>query len=227
MNRDAYRKCGRGARTLAAAAISTVIMASGNAALAAGDGSRVISGNSVFSDCGVDGSDVALLLTGDLEGCLSIFVQGYSCRELNGFAHYKERGREAFTGKWRVGRGRFTTNYTIDAAYAQGFCESFDFSLELSGSCWHHITGRSGVFADTEGVFTMFDVITNVTGDPVTGAFAAGSGGNNFLYSGRIRPADTSALWPAASEDSSVSAESRSPMAASLAVRKARSGRSC
>ncbi len=216
----------RGARVLLAGAIATTIMASGNAALAAGDGSRVISGNSVFSDCGVDGSDVALLLTGDLEGCLSIFVQGYSCRELNGFAHYKERGREAFTGTWRGGKGRFTTKYTIDAAYASGFCESFDFSLELSGSCRHHIQGRSGVFADSEGVFTMFDVITNVTGDPVTGVFAAGSGGNNFLYSGRIRPVDTSDLWPAASEDS-ISAESRSSMAASLAVRKARSGRSC
>ena len=226
MQNNAQRTTWRGARTLAAAAISTVVMASGNAALAAGDGSRRISGNSTFSDCGVDGSDIALLLTGDLEGCLSIFVQGYSCKELNGFAHYKERGREAFTGTWRGGNGRFTTNYTVNAAYAQGFCESFDFSLELSGSCTHHITGRSGVFADTEGVFTMFDVITNVTGDPVTGAFAAGSGGNNFLYSGRIGPVDTSDLWPAASEDS-VSAESRSSMAASLAVQKARSGRSC
>ena len=225
MNSDAYGKCGRGARTFAAAAISTVIMASGNAALAA-DGSRRISGNSTFSDCGVDGSDVALLLTGDLEGCLSVFVHGYSCKELNGFAHYKERGREAFTGTWRGGKGRFTTNYTIDAAYAQGFCESFDFSLELSGSCTHHITGRSGVFADTEGVFTMFDVITNVTGDPVTGAFAAGSGGNNFLYSGRIGPVDTTALSPALSE-SFISAEFRSPVAASVAVRKAQLRRSC
>lgn len=226
MNKDVYGKCGRGARNLAAAAISTVIMASGNAALAAGDGSRRISGNSTFSDCGVDGSDVALLLTGDLKGCLSIFVQGYSCKELNGFAHYKERGREAFTGTWRGGKGRFTTNYTIDAAYAQGFCDSFDFSLELSGSCTHHITGRSGVFAATEGVFTMFDVITNVTGDPVTGAFAAGSGGNNFLYSGRIRQVDASVLSATVFE-SSVSAESRSPMAASVAAQKARSGRSC
>ena len=225
MNSDAYDKCKRGAGVLAAGVVSTLIMASGNVALA-GDGSRVISGNSVFSDCGVDGSDVALLLTGDLEGCLSVFVQDYSCRELNGFAHYKERGREAFAGTWRGGRGRFTTRYTIDAAYAQGFCTSFDFSLELSGSCTHHITGRSGVFADTEGVFTMFDVITNVTGDPVTGEFAAGSGGNNFLYSGRIRPVDTSDLSPAVSEIS-VSAESRSPMAASVAFRKARSGRSC
>ena len=33
----------------------------------------------------------------------------------------------------------------------------------------------------------MFDVITNVTGDPVTGAFTPGSGANNFLYFGRIR----------------------------------------
>jgi hypothetical protein len=226
MNTDAYRKCGRGARNLAAAAISTVLMASGNAAVAAGDGSRRISGNSTFSDCGVDGSDFALLFTGDLNGCLSIFVQGYSCKELNGFAHYKERGREAYTGTWRGGKGRFTTNYTVDAAYAQGFCESFDFSLELSGSCTHHITGRSGIFADTEGVFTMFDVITNVTGDPVTGAFAAGSGGNNFLYSGRIRPVDASVLSATVFE-SSVSAESRSPMAASVAAQKARSGRSC
>jgi hypothetical protein len=226
MNSDSYGKCRRGARALAAGAISTVIMASGNVALATGDGSRVISGNSVFSDCGVDGSDVALLLTGDLEGCLSIFVQGYSCRELNGFAHYKETGREAFTGTWRSRNGRFTTKYTIDAAYAQGFCTSFDFSLELSGSCRHHITGRSGVFADTEGVFTMFDVITNVTGDPVTGAFAAGSGGNNFLYSGRIRPVVTSDLSSAVSEISA-SAESRAPMAASVAARKSQSRRGC
>ena len=226
MNSDSYGKCRRGARALAAGAISTVIMASGNVALATGDGSRVISGNSVFSDCGVDGSDVALLLTGDLEGCLSIFVQDYSCRELNGFAHYKETGREAFTGTWRGGKGRFTTKYTINAAYAQGFCTSFDFSLELSGSCRHHITGRSGVFQDTVGVFTMFDVITNVTGDPVTGEFAAGSGGNNFLYSGRIRPVDTSDLSPAVSEISA-SAESRAPMAASVAARKAQSRRGC
>jgi hypothetical protein len=226
MNRDAYGKCGRGARNLAAAAISTVLMASGNAALAAGDGSRRISGNSTFSDCGVDGSDFALLFTGDLNGCLSIFVQGYSCKELNGFAHYKERGREAYTGTWRGGKGRFTTTYTVDAAYAQGFCDSFDFSLELSGSCTHHITGRSGIFADTEGVFTMFDVITNVTGDPVTGAFAAGSGGNNFLYSGRIRPVDASVLSATVFE-SSDSAQPRSPMAASVAAQKARSGRSC
>ena len=186
MKNNAHGRTARGAAFLVAGAISAVIMASGNVALAAGDGSRVISGNSVFSDCGVDGSDVALLLTGDLKGCLSIFVQDYSCRELNGFAHYKERGREAFTGSWRGRNGRFTTQYTIDAAYAQGFCQSFDFSLEVAGGCSHEIRGRSGVFKGANGLIKFLDVITGVTGDPVTGAFNAGSGGNNFLYYGRI-----------------------------------------
>ena len=77
-------------------------MASGNAALAAGGGSRVISGNSAYADCGVEGSDFALLMTGDLEGCLSIFVQGNACKELNGFDHYMERGR----GLYRQVAGR-------------------------------------------------------------------------------------------------------------------------
>ena len=187
MQNNAHGRTWRGARYLAAGALSTVIMASGNVALATGGSSTVISGNSTFSDCGKEGSDFALLMTGDLEGCLSIFVQGFTCKERNGFAHYTERGREVFVGTLRGKQGRFVTNYTVDAAYATGFCQSFDFSLELSGSCIHKIHGRSGVFADAEGVFTLFDVITNVTGDPVTGEFTAGSGGNNFLYAGRVR----------------------------------------
>ena len=226
MKNNAHSTTRRGARILAAAAIATLIMASGNIASATGDGSTRISGNSVYSDCGATGSDFALLMTGDLEGCLSIFVQGFTCREVNGFAHYTERGREAFVGKWRGKNGRFTTHYTVDAAYAEGFCQSLDFSLELSGSCTHHIDGKYGAFADREGVFTLFDVITNVTGDPVTGAFAPGSGGNNFLYFGRIRASDPEAVSPAALE-MSASAESRSSLAATVAQRKAQSGRSC
>ena len=226
MKNNAHGTTWRGARILAAAAIATLIMASGNLASAAGDGSTRISGNSVFSDCGAAGSDFALLMTGDLEGCLSIFVQGYTCREVNGFAHYTERGREAFVGTWRGKNGRFATHYTVDAAYGAGFCQSLDFSLELSGSCIHHIDGKTGAFADREGVFTLFDVVTNVTGDPVTGAFAPGSGGNNFLYFGRIRASDPEALSPAALE-MSASAEPRSSLAAAVALRKAQSGRSC
>ena len=213
------------ARIVVGSALATVIMATGNPALATG-GRNPISGNSTFSDCGIAGSDFALLMTGDLEGCLSIFVQGFTCQEVNGFDRYTERGRETFVGTLRGKHGRFTTNYTVDAAYASGFCQSFDFSLELSGSCIHKFQGRSGAFKDTEGVFTLFDVITNVTGDPTTGAFAAGSGANNFLYYGRIRASDTTGLVPAALEDGAP-AESRSPAADAVAAQKARSGRSC
>ena len=226
MQNKAHGTTRRSARLLFGSALATVIMASGSAALAAGDTSIRISGNSTFSNCGAEGSDFALLMTGDLKGCLSIFVQGFTCKELNGFAHYKERGREAFVGTWRGKNGRFVTDYTVDAAYASGFCQSFDFSLELSGSCTHNLHGRSGVFADAEGVFTMFDVITNVTGDPVTGAFAPGSGGNNFLYSGRIRTSDANNILPAAFEDLA-SAKSRSSLAATVAVGKAQSSRAC
>lgn len=200
MKNNSYDMTWGKARTLAAGALSAVIMASGGTASATHDESFRISGNSTFSDCGVEGSDFALLFTGDLKGCLSIFVQGYTCKEVKGFAHYTERGREAFVGKWRGQQGRFATTYTVDAAYAQGFCSSFDFSLELSGSCIHKITGKSGVFTGIEGVYTMFDVITNVTGDPVTGEFTAGSGGNNFLYSGRMQYA-SSPTAAAASDD--------------------------
>ena len=166
----------RSARVLLAGAIATATMASGNAALANGNRNIAISGNSTFSDCGAAGSDFGLLMTGDLKGRLSIFVQS--------------------------------------------------FTLELSGSCIHHIDGRSGVFADAEGVFTLFDVITNVTGDPLTGAFTPGSGANNFLYYGRIRTSDRKGLAPAAFEDDAA-AESRSFAADSVAVKKARSGRAC
>lgn len=216
----------RSARVLLAGAIATATMASANPALAHGDRNIAISGNSTFSDCGATGADFGLLMTGDLKGCLSIFIQSFTCTELRDFDHYTERGREAFVGTWRGKNGRFATKYTVDAAYGKGFCQSLDFTLELSGSCIHHIDGRSGVFADGEGVFTLFDVVTNVTGDPVTGAFTPGAGANNFLYYGHIRTNDRKGLAPAAFEDGAA-AESRSFAADSVAVKKARSGRAC
>jgi hypothetical protein len=80
MNTNIHGTTGRGARVLLAAAIATATMASGNAALANGDRTIAISGNSVFSDCGAAGSDFGLLMTGDLKGCLSIFIQSFTSR---------------------------------------------------------------------------------------------------------------------------------------------------
>ena len=216
----------RSARVLLAGAIATATMASGNTALANGDRNIGIYGNSVFSDCGAAGSDFALLMTGDLKGCLSIFIQSFTCKELRDFDHYMERGREAFVGTWRGKKGRFATKYTVDAAYGKGFCQSLDFTLELSGSCIHHIDGRSGVFADAEGVFTLFDVVTNVTGDPVTGAFTPGSGAtisSITAASGRV----TGRAWRRQRSRTALRRSRVLLRRIAAAVKKARSGRAC
>jgi hypothetical protein len=125
-------------------------------------------------------------MSGDLQGCLSVFVQGFSCRELGDFDLYSERGQEVFVGTFRGQQGRFRTTYTVEGAYAKGFCQSFDFSVQVAGGCSHKVHGRSGVFREAEGLLTFLDVVANVTGDPVTGAFTPGTGANNFLYYGRI-----------------------------------------
>ena len=164
-----------------------MMLVGGSTALASGDNKTVfVSGNSTFSDCGLAGSDYAILLTGDLEGCWSTFVQGFKCKELEHYDLYLEEGREVFVGKFRGKQGRFRTTYTFDGAYAKGFCQSFNGSLEVGGGCNHKINGGSRVFEDAEGLIKFIDVITGVTGNPVTGEFKAGTGGNNFLYYGRI-----------------------------------------
>ncbi len=180
----------RHSRVPIASVVASMLLAGGSSALASGnDGSAssiFVSGNSTISDCGLEGSDLALNMTGDLEGCLSVFVKDFSCRELGDFDLYFERGQEVFVGTLHGKQGRFRTTYTLDAAYAKGFCQSFDFSLQLAGGCSHKVHGRSGIFKKAEGVITFLDVVANVTGDPVTGEFTAGTGANNFLYSGRI-----------------------------------------
>jgi hypothetical protein len=215
-----------GAKIFLMASVTAISLAGGSAALANGDKEIAITGNSTFSDCGAAGSDLALLMTGDLKGCLSVFIQSSTCEELADFDHYTERGRESFVGTWRGKQGRFATRYTVDAAYGKGFCQSLDYSLELSGSCTHHIDGRSGVFAGADGLFTMFDVITNVTGDPLTGAFTPGSGANNFLYYGSIRTSQRKGPWSAPANEAPA-AESSAPGMKGLGVAKSRSRRAC
>ncbi len=92
---------------------------------------------------------------------------------------YIEKGREVFVGKLNGKQGRFRTTYAFEGAYEKGFCQSFDPTLEVGGGCTHKINGVSGVFADAKGLIKFIDVITGVTGDPTTGEFHAGTGGNN------------------------------------------------
>jgi len=191
MTSDTCATSFRSARVFIAGAFATMTLLGGSAALATGGRTVFVSGNSTFSsDCGVEGSDYAILLTGNLEGCLSTWVQSFKCRELADYDFYSEAGREVFIGSLRGKQGRFATDYTFDAAYAKGFCKTFNAGLEVGGGCIHTITRGSGVFRNAEGVITFIDVIAGVTGNPVTGEFTAGTGGNNFLYSGRIHLED-------------------------------------
>lgn len=176
----------RGARVVTAGVLATVMLAGGSAAAANESTIKFVSGNSTYSDCGLEGSDVALAMTGDLEGCWSVFVEGFKCKELDGYDLYLENGREVFVGKYQGKQGRFATDYTLDAVMAKGFCQSFDFTLEVAGGCDHKIRGRSGVFEGAAGRIKFLDVIAGVTGDPVSGTFNAGTGANNFPYYGRI-----------------------------------------
>jgi hypothetical protein len=187
----------RSRRVPIAIALASMMLAGGSAALAGGvkaggsggggDNERVfVSGNSTSSDCGRAGSDYALSMTGDLKGCLSGFIQEYRCKELQDYDLYLEEGREVFVGKFHGKRGQFRTTYTFEGAYAKGFCQSFDPTLEVGGGCNHPIKGASGAFNDAQGLIEFIDVIAGVTGDPTTGEFNAGTGANNFVYYGHI-----------------------------------------
>lgn len=170
--------------------LASILMAAAGAASAGGSRGETVfvSGNSIPSyTCGQEGSDFALQMWGDLEGCLSVWVEGFKCDALGEYDLYRERGREVFVGSMRGKEGKFRTNYTFEAAYAKGYCETFDFSLEVGGGCTHVVLGKSGIFDRAFGVIKFIDVITNVTGDYTTGSFTAGHGINNLLYYGHIR----------------------------------------
>ena len=86
--------------TLTTGVFAMMILASGSAALAGDDddddGNKMtVSGNSTFSDCGLPASDIALEMTGDLEGCLTIHPRSSRCEKLNGFDKYTEPGERA------------------------------------------------------------------------------------------------------------------------------------
>ena len=180
MKNNTHGTSWRRARVFIASVLALTISAGGSAALRAESRfqrkERLRFRNSTPSDCGREGSDYAILLTGDLEGCLSGFVEGYTCKELKDYDLYVENGREVFVGRFHGKWGKFRTTYTFDGAYAKGFCQSFDRSLEVGGGCDHKINGGSRVFRDAEGLIESIDVIANVTGDPLTGKFMAGTG---------------------------------------------------
>ena len=185
MKKEARFSWWRGSKAIITGAFLLATLAGGSTA-SGGNGNHrgwtAVSGTGVPSGCG--GDAFALELRGDLEGCWAIFPEDFSCEELNGFALYKESGREQFDGTLRGEPGQFITTYTFEAAYAQGFCDSFDFLAELAGGCDHHVRGISGSFRGVVGDITFFDIIPGIsTGGMIT---PGPSGATDFLYVGQL-----------------------------------------
>ena len=113
-----------------------------------------------------NGATFAQKLTGDLEGCLYVFVETGACSP-NGT--YRETGNEIFVGQYNREGGAFRTTYKFEAKYQD--CPNL--VGEIFGRCQHPIIASSGegVFEGVTGRFDMEDDI------------AAG----NFPYRGHLR----------------------------------------
>lgn len=185
----------RGAKILGTSVCASMLLVSVNPVLADDDdGDKItVSGNSVFSDCGLPASEFALEMTGDLTGCLTIHATSFKCEKLNGFDKYTERGKEHFRGSIKgVGTGTFKTRYVVEGVYAAGFCDLLDsdpnaFAMQLAGGCDHKVKGRSGALKDLRGLLKFYDVIPGITAG---GVGIPSLGASNFLYEGDLKLED-------------------------------------
>jgi hypothetical protein len=123
---------------LAVVALIGVVWTAPSPALAGG--ATQISGVGFFDDddicdSGSMGADFALIMTGDLEGCLYTFVK---TAESSPSGTYRETGTELFVDS--EGAGTFETTYRFEAKY-----EDVDnLSGEIFGRCQHPIVKGSG-----------------------------------------------------------------------------------
>jgi len=136
------------------------------------EGATQISGIGFFATPGEctdsegNGSDFAQTITGDLDGCLYVFVETAKCSPSGA---YRETGHETFVGQYTGEAGTFRTTYKFEAKYQD--CPNL--VGEIFGRCQHPIVANSG-----EGVF-----------EGVTGRldFKDDVEAGNFPYRGHLR----------------------------------------
>lgn len=99
-----------------------------------------------------NGSDFALTMTGDLQGCLYVFVEDARCTPSG---VYLETGTETFVGTYGGGFGTFRTTYKVQAKYKD--CSNL--TGQIFGGCQHPIVSGSGTgtFEGVRGRFNMKD----------------------------------------------------------------------
>lgn len=118
-----------------------------------------------IADCDYpgEGADFALHLTGDLEGCLYVFVESYDCSPSG---TYREEGREYFVGTYNGGTGSFWTTYQFRGKFEGCSEDGFFLGAEIFGRCQHPIESGSG-----EGVFEGVSGRLDIKDDIETGTF--------------------------------------------------------
>jgi hypothetical protein len=154
--------------TLVAVALIGVVSTAPSPALAVG--ATQISGIAFFDEedvCdieSVEGADIALIMTGDLEGCLYTFIE---TAESSPSGTYRETGTELFVAS--DGVSMFETTYRFEAKYE----DVTDPATEIFGRCQHPIVEGSGT-EDFEGVTGRLDFKDEVES-------------GTFLYRGHLR----------------------------------------
>lgn len=112
------------------------------------------------------GSDYALLMTGDLDGCHYVFVETSQC---SAGGAYRETGTETFVGRYNGAPGTFRTTYLFTAKYR----DCANLAGQIAGRCQHPLKAGSGEGA-FEGVTGRFDMRDDVEA-------------GNFSYRGHFR----------------------------------------
>jgi hypothetical protein len=104
------------------------------------------------------GATYAVKMTGDLDGCLYIFVDEFECSPSG---TYREVGRELFVGTYNGGSGSFRTTYKFESRYEGCSVDGSYLGLEIFGRCQHPIVDGSGdgVFLGVTGRLDMKDDI--------------------------------------------------------------------
>jgi hypothetical protein len=127
-------------------------------------GATQISGDASFDNaeapvCApVMGYEYAVVMTGDLKGCLYTHVK---TAESSPSGTYRETGEELFVGSWGDESGTFATTYRFEAKY-----EDVDaLSGEIFGRCQHPIVEGSGtdIFEGVSGILLFKDDVESGT----------------------------------------------------------------
>jgi len=138
------------------------------------EGATQISGVGFFAEtgeCNADqGATYAVRMTGDIEGCLYVFVDEFECSPSG---TYREKGREHFVGTYKGETGTFWTGYKFEAKYEGCAANGSPLGAEIIGRCQHPIVEGSGdgVFGGVTGRLDFQDDIE----------------AGNFPYKGHLR----------------------------------------